>query len=99
MIKLLISGIFKIVIALVSLILAPIDALIAQFLPSLDTVFSYISQFFEFLGSIVPFVVSYTGINSLVLNACIDIIVFILTLPLMVHTVKLAISWYNKLKI
>lgn len=98
MIKVLITGIFKIVIGLVSIVLAPIDALIAQFLPSLDNALSYVGQFFDFIGGIVPFVISYTGINAFVLNAIIDISVFILTLPLMVHTVKLALAWYNKLK-
>ncbi len=99
MIKAIISGVFKLIISLVSVILTPIDMLIAEFLPSLDTAFSYISNFFDYIGDIVPFVISYTGINEIVLNAIIDIFVFILTVPLMVHTIKLAIAWYNKLKI
>ena len=99
MIKALISGIFKMIISLVSIILSPIDALIAQFLPGLDNALSYISNFFDYISNIVPWVVSYMGINELVLNGIIDISVFILTVPLMVHTIKLALAWYNKLKI
>ncbi len=99
MIKAIISGVFKLIISLVSVILTPIDMLIEQFLPGLDTAFSYISNFFDYIGNIVPFVISYLGINEVVLNAIIDMFVFILTVPLMVHTIKLAIAWYNKLKI
>lgn len=99
MIKALISGIFKMIISLVSIILAPIDALIEQFLPGLDTALSYIANFFDYIGGVVPWVISYLGINEIVLNAIIDIIVFILTVPLMVHTIKLAVAWYNKLKV
>lgn len=99
MIKALISGIFKIIISLVSVLLAPIDALIAQFLPSLDNALSYISLFFDYIGGFIPWVISYTGLSPLVLNIIIDIIVFILTVPIMVETIKLAVAWYNKLKI
>lgn len=99
MIKILISGLFKLVMFLVSIILSPIDAIISQFLPGLSNALEYVTNFFDYIGNIIPFVISYTGINTIVLNAFIDITVFILTVPLMVHTVKLAIAWYNKLKI
>lgn len=99
MIKFLISGIFKIVISLVSVLLAPIDELISQFLPNLSNALDYISKFFDYIGEIVPFVISYLGINEIVLNAFIDITVFVLSVPLMVNTMKLALAWYNKLKI
>ena len=99
MIKAIISGVFKLIISLVSVILSPIDNLIAQFLPGLDTALSYIANFFDYIGGIVPWLISYTGLNILVLTAIIDIIIFILTVPLMVHTIKLAVAWYNKLKL
>lgn len=99
MIKAIISGVFKLIISLVSVILSPIDNLIAQFLPGLDTALSYIANFFDYIGGIVPWLISYTGLNTLVLTAIIDIIIFILTVPLMVHTIKLAVAWYNKLKL
>lgn len=99
MIKALINGIMSLVISLVNLILAPIDAVINSALPSLSEAFDYISGFFDTLGNVVPFVISYTGINAVVLNIIIDLFVFILSVPLIVHTIKLAIKWYNKLKV
>lgn len=98
MIKAIIKGIFKLVISLVSVLLTPIDALISQFLPGLDNALSTISNFFDYIGDFIPFVLSYLGISDIVITAAIDIVTFILTVPLMVHTVKLALAWYNKLK-
>ena len=98
MIKAIISAIFKLIISLVSVLLMPIDALIEQFLPNIAEALDYISGFFDFIGSSIAFVMSYTGLNQFVLIIIIDIITFILTVPLMVHTIKLALAWYNKLK-
>jgi len=98
MIKAIIGGIFKLVIGLVSILLSPIDALIEQFLPNLSNALDYISSLFDLVGDFIPFVISYTGINTFVLTIIVDIIVFIFTVPLMVNTMKLALAWYNKLK-
>lgn len=99
MIKAIINGIMSLVISLVNLILSPIDIVINNALPSLSSAFEYISNFFDMLGGVVPFVVSYTGINEVVLNIVIDLAVFILSVPLIVYTIKLAVKWYNTLKV
>lgn len=99
MINAIIQGIFSLIMSLINVILTPIDALISQFLPSLDKALSYISNFFDYIGNVVPWVISYTGINAFVLNAIIDIFVFILTVPYLANGIKLAIAWYNKLKL
>lgn len=98
MINAIIKGIFKLVIALVNVILAPIDLLIEEFLPNISNALDQISNFFNILGNVFPFVISYTGLNSFVLVIIVDLFTFILTVPLMVHTIKLAVSWYDKLK-
>lgn len=98
MIKALINGIFKLVISLVSVLLAPIDALIEQFLPNISNALDTVSGFFSFIGDFIPFVISYTGLSPFTLTIIIEIFTFILTVPLMVQTVKLALAWYNKLK-
>ena len=98
MINAIIEGIFNLVISLVNLLLTPIDLLINNYLPSLSYAFQYINDFFDFIGNIVPFVLSYTGIKPILLNIIIDIFIFILTVPLLIHTSKLAIRWYSRLK-
>lgn len=99
MIKIIINGIMSLVIGLVNLLLSPIDLAINNALPSLANAFDLVSNFFDTIGNIVPFVISYTGLTPLVLNIIIDIFVFILSVPLLVDVVKLAIRWYDKLKI
>lgn len=98
MIKALLSGIFKLIISLVNLLLLPIDTLISNYLPSLSEALEYITQFFEKIGELIPFAISYFGLNTIVLSIIVAIMTFILTVPLLVNTVKLALAWYNKLK-
>ena len=99
MIKAIINGIFKLIMSLVNLLLLPIDTLIEQFLPDVAKIIDYVSSFFEYIGDFIPFVISYTGLNQFVLSSIVSIITFILTVPLMVHVIKLALAWYNKLKL
>lgn len=99
MIKAIINGIFKLIMSLVNLLLLPIDALIEQFLPNVSEALSYVGGFFDYIGDFIPFVISYTGLSPVVLNAIVSITTFILTVPIMVHAIKLALSWYNKLKL
>lgn len=99
MIKALINGVMSLVISLVNLILAPIDLVIEKSLPSLSTAFDYVSGFFDYIGGVVPWTISYLGIDETVLSITVDLFVFILTVPLVVSTIKLAIKWYDKLKI
>lgn len=98
MIKAIISGIFKLIISLVNMILLPIDNLIGQFMPGLSSTLDTISDFFDMLGDVVPFICSYTGLNTEIFNAVVAIITFILTVPFMVSTIKTALAWYDKLK-
>lgn len=99
MINAIIQGIFSLIMSLVNLILAPIDLLISKFLPSIADILNNISSFFDKLCEVVPWLMSYTGLNKVVALAIVDIYVFILTVPVMVSAIKLALAWYNKLKI
>lgn len=99
MINAIVNGIMSLVISLVSVILTPIDALINQFLPSLGDALGYIGNFFAMLGNVFPFTLSYLGISPQVLSAVVDLVVFIYTVPLLVNSIKMAIKWYNSLKL
>lgn len=98
MINAIIKGIFKLIMGLVNLLLLPIDALITQFLPDVASALNHVNDFFDLIGSYLPWVISYTGLSDL-MSPVILIITFILTVPLMVKTIKLALKWYNKLKL
>lgn len=98
MINAIIKGIFKLVILLVNVILTPIDALINQFLPSLSDGISKVSAFFQWVSNLIPWGMSWFGLEPAVITLFVSFITFELTVPLLVHTVKLAIKWYDKLK-
>lgn len=98
MINKLLMGIFKIIISLVSLLLTPIDNLISQFLPGLDDAFTMIGNLVQQLCNVVPWVMSWLGVSSLVVSLLVSYLTFKMSVPIVVHTVKLALKWYDKLK-
>lgn len=98
MINALLTGIFKLIIGLVSIILTPIDALITSALPSLDNALTAVANFFNYIGSSIGWVISLTGLSSETLSLIVLYFTFKLTAPMLFYMIKLAISWYNKLK-
>lgn len=97
MIRAIINGIFSLIISLVGVILAPIDSLIETALPTLSGAISAVGSFLQTCTSAIGWVLSCFGLSS----ACISLIVvyftFKLTIPIVIHTVKLAIKWYHML--
>ena len=98
MINALLTGIFKLIIGLVSIILTPVDALITSALPSLDNALTAVANFFNYIGSSIGWVISLTGLSSETLSLIVLYFTFKLTAPMLFYMIKLAISWYNKLK-
>lgn len=98
MINALLTGIFKLIIGLVSIILAPIDLLITNALPSLDNSLTGVANFFTYIGSSIGWVISLTGLSSDTLSLLVLFFTFKLTAPMLFYMIKLALSWYNKLK-
>ena len=99
MIKAIIKGIFKLVLALVNLILLPIDTIISNYLPSVASAIDKVSAFFNWVTNLIPWGVSWFGLSSTTISLFVAYITFELTVPLLIHTVKLAIKWYNALKV
>ena len=98
MINALLTGIFKLIIGLVSIILAPIDLLITNALPGLDNALTGVANFFTYIGSSIGWVISLTGLSSDTLSLLVLFFTFKLTAPMLFYMIKLALSWYNKLK-
>lgn len=98
MINALLTGIFKLIIGLVSVILSPIDLLITNSLPSLDHALTAVANFFTYIGSSIGWVISLTGLSSDTLSLIVLYFTFKLTAPMLFYMIKLAIGWYNKLK-
>lgn len=98
MINAILSGIFSLIIGLVNLILVPIDAIIEKALPSVADGLDMVANFFAWVSGLIPWGISWFGFNSIVIGLFVAYMTFELTVPLTVHTIKLAIKWYNQLK-
>ena len=98
MINAILTGIFKLIIGLVSIILTPIDALITNALPALDNALTAVANLFNYIGSSIGWAISLTGLSSETLSLIVMYFTFKLTAPMLFYMIKLALSWYNKLK-
>lgn len=98
MIGKILSGIFKLIIGLVSIILSPIDALITSNLPGINDAISSFNILINYVINFIGYCIDATGLSSTAINLIIIYYGFILVVPLSVYTIKLAIRWYNALK-
>lgn len=99
MIKRIIKGIFKLIIGLTSTLLGPIDSLIQTFLPDLSTAISMVGNLFNYASNTIGFCVQCLGLSTFAIDLIIVYFTFKLTAPLAFYLTKLAIKWYNALKI
>ena len=95
----LLNGIFTFVAYAVNLLLLPIDALLRYYIPNFNNLMSYVNAFFDILIQYSNWVISSFGISNAVLNIIKLELYFLLMAPLGCLTVKLAVNWFNKLKI
>lgn len=98
MINAILKGLFNLVISLVSLILTPIDALINSAFPSIASGLGYITDFFNYIGGMMSWLLSWFHLPQAFLNLVVGYLIFKLTVPLTIHTIKLALHWYHILK-
>lgn len=98
MINAILTGIIKLIVSLVDLILYPIDALITSSLPDLANALTAIGDFFGLISNVIGWVVSLTGLSNETISLIVMYFTFKLTAPLLFYMIKLAISWYDKLK-
>lgn len=99
MIKAIINGIFKLIISLVSTILTPIDYAIERFLPGLGDLAEIVGTFIGYATQYAGWFVDASFIHPVVITGIIGYYTFKLTFWITIHTIKLAISWYNALKL
>lgn len=98
MINAILTGIINLIIGLVSLILAPIDALILSALPDLSNALTAVGSFLNLISTSIGWVISLTGLSHETLSLIVIYFTFKLTAPMLFYMIKLALSWYNKLK-
>lgn len=98
MINSILKGIISLIIGLVSLILTPIDNLILTALPDLSNALTAVGNFLNLISNGIGWAVSLTGLSNEALSLIVMYFTFKLTAPMLFYMIKLALSWYNKLK-
>lgn len=98
MINKILMGIIKLIVSLVSIILTPIDNLIQSALPELSNAFTAIGNFLNIISSSIGWCISLTGLSSETISLIVAYFTFTLTAPMLFYMIKLALSWYNRLK-
>ena len=98
MIGKIISGIFKLVIALVNMLLAPIDLMITNTLPDVSSAFDAFNALVDYVISCIGYAVDASGLSSTAINLIIIYFTFILLSRPVVYVIKLALKWYDTLK-
>lgn len=99
MINAILKGLMNFVISIVNIILSPIDLLISNALPSLNEALSSIGNFFDLVGTYIGWGIDFLGIPSSLISFVILYYTFKLTVPLAVSAIKMAVRWYNALKL
>lgn len=98
MINSILKGIIGLIVGLVSLILTPIDNLILSVLPDLSNALTAVGSFLNVISGGVGWVISATGLSSETISLIVLYFTFKLSAPMLFYMIKLALSWYNKLK-
>lgn len=98
MINKLLMGVIKLIVSLVSVILTPFDNLIQSALPELSSALTAVGNFLNLISSGIGWVISLTGLSAEAIGLIVAYFVFALTAPMLFYMIKLALSWYNRLK-
>ena len=98
MIQFLLKGIISLIVSLVTLILTPIDNLIQSALPQLSSALTAVGNFLNVISSGIGWAISLTGLSSSAITLIVAYFVFKLSAPMLFYMIKLALSWYNRLK-
>ena len=97
-----IDGFFNLLLSfiaeLTTFLLIPIDALITQILPDIDSVLSTITNIFNVATDNISFIADMTLLPPFAIYTICDYIIFKITIKFSIFAIKLALSWYRALK-
>lgn len=99
MIGKLLNAIFNLVITIVGIVLSPLELLIQNALPDLSNALNMVADFFDYVSGFSPLVISYTGLTTSTMAIIVGLILANMNIPIIVETIKLAIKWFDKMKV
>lgn len=97
MINAIIRGLLHFIIAMISLLMAPLDNALNTLLPSFSDALTLFGNFIDRILSIIPWALSWFNIPVALLTFVCAYLVSKITISTMVHEIKLALAWYRKL--
>lgn len=98
MIGKILSGLMNFIISLVSLITLPIDNLISQHLPSVESALSTVGNFFNYIIGVIGYAIDFSCISDVALALIVSYWTFVLMATPATSLIKSALKWYDKLK-
>ena len=98
MIGKILSAIFGVIIYLINLLLAPLDLIIDNALPSLSNALTSINSLFDYIISVIGFAINASGLSDISLALIVAYYTFVIGGTFSASVVKLALRWYNALK-
>ena len=97
MMNLLVSFIVDICTRLTSVILGPINLLIYNEFPSLDSALSSIANYFSYAGTYINYFIDAFGLTQVAVDMIIFYFTFMLVVPLSVSAIRYAVKWWHYL--
>lgn len=99
MANLLLSFVLGLLSFLINLVLLPINAVLNSVLPSgtLSDIATMIDRFWSLVNNYFNFVISYTGLDGTWVGIICLELSLIITIPLLVHPIKLIADWWETL--
>lgn len=92
----LINVIFSLATTFIKIILSPIDLLIARFLPSVNDMITYISNFLDYVFTYIGWVIDAFGIPQVALTFIIALFVLRYAIYFSVYLFKIIFGWVRK---
>lgn len=95
--KLIITAILNFITGVIGAVLSPIQTIIITTIPGSSIMFGYIEGFFIWLTDFIIWVLSWLPFDPTFWVFVTGYFVFRLTIPLLVHGIKLAVQWWHAL--
>lgn len=92
-------AIVKFIVSFINILLYPVDMIIQNFLPDLSNIFTAIGNYLSIIASSIGWVISLSGLSSGTISLVILYYIFKLSAPLVFYFIKMAVQWYDKLKL
>lgn len=99
MVNAIINGILNLIQVLVTIVLLPLDTLISSALPSFNDVLGLVQDFITTIVGFIPWILSWFNFPMVILTYISLYFVFKLSMSITTHGIKLALAWWDKLKL